>query len=113
MGGTLSLGQPSKIQGAPYILHQIGYIQTCKVILFHPILLGYNYLTCSLFRALRASYEVIFPSGIGKMPVSADFLTISHDVAKCDVKQIEDWSIPFCYKMCRYFIFSLYLCSRI
>ena len=94
------------------ILHQIRCILGCKEILFHPFLGGYNYLTCSLFRVLRALYEVVFSVGIGKMPVFGVFFTIRWRSLKRDIQQIEVYSIPFCYKMCRYFIFSLYLCSR-
>ena len=93
------------------ILHQIRCILGCKEILFRPILGGYNYLTCSLFRVLRALYEVVFSVGIGKMPVFGVFFTIRWRSLKRDIQQIEVYSIPFCYKMCRYFIFSLYLCS--
>ena len=78
------------------ILHQFWCIWRCKEILFHPILGGYNYLTCSLFRVLRASYEVIFSVGIGKMPVSADFFTFLQIPSKCDIQQIEGYSISFC-----------------
>ena len=78
------------------ILHQFWCIWRCKEILFHPILGGYNYLTCSLFRVLRASYEVIFSVGIGKMPVSADFFTFLQIPSKCDIQQIDGYSISFC-----------------
>ena len=40
----------------------------------------------------RPSYEVISLSDIGKMPISAKYLTISLDVAKCDIIQKSDKS---------------------
>lgn len=80
--------QPTKIQGVPYILHQIWCIWRCKEILFHPFLGGYNYLTCSLFRVLRAFYEVIFRVTTWKRTVFGDFFTISVEHAgTCPVGQ--------------------------